>query len=194
MYVIYALVDPRDNTVHYIGITDDVYQRFMQHINCGSNNFAKNAWILGLRAANKMVIMETLEEVDTREQALIRETYWIKHFEMLKEPVMNVCQTTSPRQAKKTNLHLGRSMAIDMATTVVEAMTIAHMAYPVKQELPAQTKQKVGNGTRTIILRMYRLGRPLGEIAKAVGLTGRSYPLFKEVCRELDISKKVEDA
>ena len=84
--VIYALIDPRDNTVRYVGVTEDVYAQFQQHINCAAANYAKNAWIHELRAANKMVIMETLEEVEDRERALEREGYWITHFEMLREP------------------------------------------------------------------------------------------------------------
>src|SRR5215469_10267009 len=91
-YVIYALIEPRDNGVCYGGVTNDVYARFQQHINCADANYAKKAWIHELRAANKMVIMETLEEGEDRESALEREGYWIKHFEMLREPVMNVCK------------------------------------------------------------------------------------------------------
>jgi predicted GIY-YIG superfamily endonuclease len=73
MYVIYALVDPRDNTVHYVGCTQNVYDRFIAHIQCSGNNYAKNAWIHELRTINKMVIMETLEEIEDRQQAEERE-------------------------------------------------------------------------------------------------------------------------
>src|SRR5258708_2689014 len=117
MYVIYALIDPRDNTVRYVGVTNDVYKRFLSHINgAGSNNFAKNAWIHELRAANKMVILETLEEVKDRDLALEREGYWIQHFQMLQEPIMNVSKTFSPRKSKRTNLQTGRHISIDIAS------------------------------------------------------------------------------
>jgi len=89
MYAIYALIDPRDNTVHYVGATDDVYRRFQEHINCCGRNFAKNAWILELRMANRMLVMKTLEEVESTEEAKVQEAYWIKHFEMLGESITN---------------------------------------------------------------------------------------------------------
>lgn len=101
MYSIYALIDPRDKSVRYVGITRDVYQRFMDHIQCSGSNYAKNAWITELRAVNKMIIMQTLEDVGTREQALERENYWIKHYEMLKEPIMNISGTESPKKARR---------------------------------------------------------------------------------------------
>lgn len=90
MYVVYALVDPRDNQAHYVGATEDVYQRFQAHINCAGNNAVKNAWISELRAANKMVIMQMLQEVDGVEEARKREAYWIRHYRDLGMPLTNI--------------------------------------------------------------------------------------------------------
>lgn len=114
MYVIYALIDPRDNTVRYVGITDDVYKRFLSHIQCTGGNLAKNLWIAELRAANKMVIMETLEEVEDHTRALEREMYWIQHFQALKEPLANINKTVSARKAKKTNARVGRAISLNL--------------------------------------------------------------------------------
>lgn len=100
MYAIYALIDPRDNAVRYVGVTNDVYKRFLSHIQCSGNNLAKNLWITELRAANKMVIMKTLEEVEGRSHALAREYYWIQHFQILREPLVNIHQMVSVRTAK----------------------------------------------------------------------------------------------
>ena len=49
LYIIYAPVDPRDESVRYIGITDNIPMRFKQHLReagsitskgvCGSQNY-----------------------------------------------------------------------------------------------------------------------------------------------------------
>lgn len=89
MYAVYALIDPRDNTVRYIGITEDVYARFQQHINCSGNNFDKNTWLMELREQNIMVVMTTLETTEDRGYAIVREAYWINHYRMLNAPLFN---------------------------------------------------------------------------------------------------------
>lgn len=121
MYAVYALIDPRDNTVRYVGMTDNVYARFLQHIRGMDENLAKGIWIQELKALNKMVIMETLEECETSDLACERESYWIRHFEMLQEPLMNISKTSSPRRAKRTNLRLGRNILLDFARATVQA-------------------------------------------------------------------------
>lgn len=118
MYVIYALVDPRDNTVRYVGVTNDVYKRFLQHVNCSGSNFEKNAWIHELRMANKMIVMETLEEVEDRTCVFDREEYWIKHFQMLQEPITNIRQKSPARRTKKTNLRVGRRVSPELSRVV----------------------------------------------------------------------------
>jgi predicted GIY-YIG superfamily endonuclease len=90
MYVIYALVDPRDNLVHYVGLTEDVYQRFQAHINCTGSNVAKNAWITEMRQANVLVQMVELERAEDLGTARIREMYWIQHYQHLQHPIKNI--------------------------------------------------------------------------------------------------------
>ncbi len=112
MYTIYALVDPRDYTVHYVGQTTDVYQRFTQHINGEGSSFVKNAWIFELRALNRMVIMETLEQVGNYQFSLEREAYWIKHFETLSEPLTNATHRLALKEIKKLQVQASRQIAI----------------------------------------------------------------------------------
>lgn len=69
MFTIYALIDPRDHLIHYVGMTDDVYARFLQHIRCDGSNPGKDAWIHELRQANEMVIMQTLQAMSDLDQA-----------------------------------------------------------------------------------------------------------------------------
>ena len=83
MFSVYALIDQRGDHVRYVGITDDIYKRFSQHLQCNESNLDKNEWIQGLKDENLMLIMRTLEVVETIEEAREREQHWI-HFYLRK--------------------------------------------------------------------------------------------------------------
>jgi len=80
MYTVYSLIDPRNDTVRYVGITDDVYARFYQHLRCDGSNKEKDDWISELKAENRMLIMKTLEEVEILEETRVKEQKWIRHY------------------------------------------------------------------------------------------------------------------
>ena len=80
MFSVYALIDPRYETVRYVGMTEDVYVRFSQHIHCNENNIEKNRWIQELKDLQQMVIMRTLETAETLEEIRQLEEKWIKHY------------------------------------------------------------------------------------------------------------------
>ncbi|SRR6266702_1271160 len=80
MIAVYVLIDPRNDVVRYVGITDDVYKRFSQHVQCSGNNIDKNEWIQELKSESFMLIMRTLEQVETIEKAKGREQYWIRYY------------------------------------------------------------------------------------------------------------------
>jgi hypothetical protein len=46
-YIIYALIDPRDDRIRYIGLTEYPDIRLKQHIQ-GEGNIPKREWISGL--------------------------------------------------------------------------------------------------------------------------------------------------
>ncbi len=89
-YTVYALIDPRDYAIRYVGITDDVYARFAQHVYCDGTNLQKDVWITELKACQAMLIMKTLETVETVEQAREREKHWIHHYRFLNAELLNV--------------------------------------------------------------------------------------------------------
>lgn len=46
MYIVYALVDPRNYKIRYIGLTKSGYHRFYQHVKMhDKGQKKKNAWI-----------------------------------------------------------------------------------------------------------------------------------------------------
>jgi predicted GIY-YIG superfamily endonuclease len=105
MQVIYALIDPRDGTTRYIGLTDDVYARFSHHLRCDGSNPRKDAWVRELKAAHEIVIMKTLEKMDDRNMALMREAYWIAHYHYLGAFLYN---RSYPRPPTRTSGKMGK--------------------------------------------------------------------------------------
>ncbi len=69
MYFIYALADPRTDEIAYIGITDNPYRRFKQHVSFDRSQGFKNEWIRRLQ--NEMLVpsLKILETVETEDIA-----------------------------------------------------------------------------------------------------------------------------
>jgi GIY-YIG catalytic domain len=126
-YSVYALIDPRDYTTRYIGITDDVYARFAQHLRCDGTNPEKDAWISELKAENVMLIMKTLEVVQGIERTRERETHWIYHYRFLGAhlfnlavPTIRIASTPRVKQSKLLNDHnSGRKRNYEMVKELV---------------------------------------------------------------------------
>ncbi|MBA2287526.1 MAG: GIY-YIG nuclease family protein [Ktedonobacteraceae bacterium] len=125
MYTIYALVDPRDHTTRYIGIAGDVYTRFKQHLRKEGSNPAKHAWIAELERAQQMVLMVTLEQVETLEEALKQEVSWIQRYLVIGAPLLNhmgvptPAQTAGPPQfVRSTSERLRKVYLLDKGTLV----------------------------------------------------------------------------
>ncbi len=81
-YQVYALIDPRDKTIRYVGISKDAYVRLAQHLNEVENH--KRAWLFDLKQQGLQPDIEILETVtsdqDVFSLALEREEYWIQSF------------------------------------------------------------------------------------------------------------------
>ena len=89
MFYVYTLADPRDDNVHYIGVTRYPALRMYQHLYTQDGNEGKLRWVQGLFADGIEPVMLVLETVDTWELALERERYWIKLYLEQKAPLVN---------------------------------------------------------------------------------------------------------
>ena len=76
-YQIYALIDPRDNTIRYVGMSDDAQYRFYQHLQCIGIGERERQWIKELQQLNLSLTLQILETVDPniQEAACEREKY-----------------------------------------------------------------------------------------------------------------------
>ena len=60
---IYALLDPRDNSVRYVGKADDPYRRYCEHLKENYDSH-KCRWIKVLMGMGLLPIRQILEECD----------------------------------------------------------------------------------------------------------------------------------
>lgn len=114
MYTIYGLCEPDDpnykdenypnpdhngwwlryslaRRVKYVGITEDVYPRFKAHLSrkdiC---NLGKNKWLTEHRDNQQVIQLETIQQVESKEVALVRETYWMGYYHFLGADLLNI--------------------------------------------------------------------------------------------------------
>lgn len=89
--MVYALIDPRDRTIRYVGQTKAGSRRAESHwrdtAQCG---FVRRRWLAELRASGAgRYAMTVLERVGSRSEALERETAWILHGRRFGWPLAN---------------------------------------------------------------------------------------------------------
>lgn len=96
-YVIYALVDPRDESVRYVGISDNMPRRFMLHLRETGSRTAKGTWLAELQRCGLQPTIKILEEmqVEKTQRYLVeeRERHWIRAFEQSGASLTNVRDT-----------------------------------------------------------------------------------------------------
>lgn len=80
-YQIYALIDPRDNAIRYVGKSEDVSYRYYQHLHGIGGGRQEREWIRELKILKlspTLRILETIDRVpDAHKLVLERECYWI---------------------------------------------------------------------------------------------------------------------
>lgn len=93
-YQIYALIDPRDNSVRYVGFSRDARLRLKGHLNGSAENGQEARWILKLHEQGLTPILHVLETIEAGEDALTiaceRELYWIHEMDRLGHPLLNM--------------------------------------------------------------------------------------------------------
>ena len=87
IYSIYALIDPRDSTVHYIGMSKQPEYRLSQHIQ--RKYGSAYDWIQELLQKSLQPLLSILETTENEQYALTRERYWIDFYTARAAPLAN---------------------------------------------------------------------------------------------------------
>lgn len=87
---VYALVDPRDETVHYIGVSKNPARRFVEHLHPRQRNKAKQEWIQELLASQILPKLAILEDVSADCNIYERECYWTLYYANNGHPLTNL--------------------------------------------------------------------------------------------------------
>jgi quercetin dioxygenase-like cupin family protein len=98
-YVIYALVDPTDQLVYYVGQTQNPKQRMIGHLSVGHNPGKKAEWVRSLTEKGQKPLMQILEMVVDAGMVLAKEQEWIRHFVGQGMPLLNA--QVQPKLAEK---------------------------------------------------------------------------------------------
>jgi predicted GIY-YIG superfamily endonuclease len=98
LHFVYKLIDPRTGVVAYVGITDNPNRRFQAHLNDTKTNDGKRAWIEQLQSEHLEPRMEIIEIVETREEALEREKYWIQWYLQQGVTLVNITRHSTSGQ------------------------------------------------------------------------------------------------
>src|ERR1051326_3217857 len=88
-YVIYALIDPSDEIVYYVGLTCNPKRRLEQHLGARHHKGKKGDWLRRLSLKDQQPLMQVLEVVIGEKTALEKEQEWILHFVEKKMPLFN---------------------------------------------------------------------------------------------------------
>lgn len=80
-YQIYALTDPDNGLIRYVGLTNNVTRRYREHIQGTHGLLPKDGWILGLIDRQILPGLKILETVVGEGLAREREEYWINFYD-----------------------------------------------------------------------------------------------------------------
>lgn len=80
MYFVYKLSHPISGDVCYVGITNNLYTRFKQHIGGDQATGKKDRWIKELKSEGLVPSISVIETVENEMQASEREIYWINFY------------------------------------------------------------------------------------------------------------------
>lgn len=128
---IYALTDPRDGQIRYIGKADDPTRRYVAHTKAvRQRNPYKEAWIRKLAGLGLQPGLQILEQVLIAQWS-DRERFWIAHYRTLGARLTNLCEggqggcplgrkMTEEHKARIAEAHRGRKRPADIVARIAD--------------------------------------------------------------------------
>lgn len=158
-YSIYKLVDQRDMSVHYVGLSKQPYRRYGQHLTLADNNVAKNTWILEITEQGYLPQLEIIEQVNDLQQAKQRESYWINVYLAVGMPLSNIQQGfASSFETEQTSAIGQLSLALDALQAT--ASQLSRQIAMLQMEIEGLKKKEVDvSSVRQAYVKMADLAR-----------------------------------
>lgn len=89
MYKVYILKCPITGAIKYVGVTNNIERRYIEHLSRIEDN-EKYRWIDSLKNNGLRPICDVIEETDTMLVAFMLEEEYIKSYRALGHPLLNV--------------------------------------------------------------------------------------------------------
>lgn len=101
MYHVYTLTDPRDTKVRYVGMSQDAHKRYASHLATLERHCAdKDKWLQELVSLGYTPILNIIETVETKKEALAKEHYWIQRHLSASNSLTNVRCTPKEKERR----------------------------------------------------------------------------------------------
>ena len=175
-YQVYALIDPRDNLVHYVGISIDAQSRFYGHMHDVTGNYGESRWIKGLKKNGLSPILQILEVIDGDNAGAIaceREQYWISEMLRIGHPLSNISGNTRP-YARASAGELYRTSQKPNFSRVDSRTNAAKTFSAISNEDELLTVEEVARQLKVNPKRVYKLIQSGDLAATNIGGGGRS--------------------
>lgn len=144
MFYVYGLIDPRDNQIHYVGITRNTpARRLASHITSGGS--AKDNWIASLLDAGFLPTITVLQSAATYQEIFEMESWWIRLAEVAGWPITNTNKTNRHIVRDVHGFVLSETMKAQDAMLNPEYNVTASSAHVV--ERPSTEEQERGGAT-----------------------------------------------
>ncbi len=121
-YAVYALLDPTDQLVYYVGQTRNPRQRLVGHFKKRHHQGKKAEWVRSLKQNGQKPLMQILEIVPDKATALAKEQEWIRHFIEQGRSLFNA--EAHPRQAREVIPPLRRAIIREVITPLRQEIII----------------------------------------------------------------------
>ncbi len=169
VYQIYALVDPRDKAVRYVGMSKDAQARLSGHLMGNYGNMHEGRWIRKLHENGLRPILEILETINAGSNsyalACEREIYWIHKMTHSGHTLFNVSGNKYPyKSSSKISKGCGSEKAnisIDRIKSVVKderELVVRQVAQGFKggkqNNQPASMSEEKSLAIRDVVIEM----------------------------------------
>lgn len=167
---VYVLIDPRDGTPRYVGVSKDPRSRLAQHMNEVENE--KRAWLAELKRMGLSPELEVLETVVEREGdvdavAEERERYWISSLLRSGAPLANIfgiprsSSQPAPKRPQRDPQTPFEKARIEAGLTIAQLCREANLSAPTIQRMDRGLPVLAPFAARACIVLSRYLGRPL---------------------------------